>query len=59
MKKLTLSLFVASILAPTMVPMIASAHQTGDIIVRADNNTQLGLTVGYMVTDNIGVELGV
>lgn len=23
----------------------------------ADNNTQLGLTFGYMVTDNIGVEL--
>lgn len=57
----------------------ASAHQAGDVIVRAgaatvrpttssdnvlglggfnvDNNTQLGLTFGYMATDNIGIEL--
>ncbi|MBW7984034.1 outer membrane protein OmpW [Enterobacillus tribolii] len=76
MKKLTVALFIAAALAPSL----ASAHEAGDILVRAgsatvrptagsdsvlgglgsfdvDNNTQLGLTFGYMITDNIGVEL--
>ncbi|KEY58520.1 outer membrane protein OmpW [Serratia sp. DD3] len=74
MKKTTLV-----ILATMLTPMLASAHQAGDFLVRAgtatvrpnagsdnvlgqgsfdvNNNTQLGLTLGYMVTDNIGVEL--
>ncbi|MCG8707714.1 outer membrane protein OmpW [Brenneria sp. 4F2] len=67
------------LMAATLLPSFAQAHQAGDIIVRAgtatvrpvagsenvlglgsfqvDNNTQLGLTFSYLVTDNIGVEL--
>ncbi|QCR36217.1 outer membrane protein OmpW [Nissabacter sp. SGAir0207] len=67
------------LLAAAALPAVVSAHQAGDIIVRAgtatvrptegsdnvlglgpfnvDNNTQLGLTFSYLVTDNIGVEL--
>ncbi|BET80750.1 outer membrane protein OmpW [Edwardsiella anguillarum] len=75
MKKCSVALCLAAVLAPAA----ASAHQAGDVIVRAgaatvrpttssdnvlglgefnvDNNTQLGLTFGYMATDNIGIEL--
>ncbi|MEE3661535.1 outer membrane protein OmpW [Brenneria sp. g21c3] len=67
------------LIAATLLPSFAQAHQAGDIIVRGgtatvrpvegsdnvlglgsfdvNNNTQLGLTFSYLVTDNIGVEL--
>ncbi len=78
MKKLPLVCLIAAALSP----VLASAHEAGDFIVRGgsitvrpnensdkvlgsaaigslrvDNNTQLGFTLGYMVTDNFGVEL--
>lgn len=75
MKKLPLVCLIAATLAPSF----AFAHQAGDLLFRAgsitvrpnegsdnvlglgsfnvSNNTQLGLTFGYMITDNIGIEL--
>ena len=77
-KKITLSLIAASLLTAGL-SFTATAHQAGDIIVRAgvvmvapnesspvvadiaefevDDDVQLGLNFGYMVTDNFGVEL--
>lgn len=71
-------LIVATLLSAGFTASV-SAHQAGDIIVRAgavvvvpnesspvvaniaefavSNNTQLGLNFGYMLTDNIGIEL--
>lgn len=68
-----------ALVAAAAFPVIASAHEAGDVIVRVgtatvrptagsdnvlglgsfniNNNTQMGLTFGYMFTDNIGVEL--
>ncbi len=77
MKKTIVSGLIAAALLST--GFTASAHQAGDIIVRAggvvvapnessedvagfgefniSSNTQLGLNFGYMLTDNIGIEL--
>ncbi|ABO24420.1 MULTISPECIES: outer membrane protein OmpW [Shewanella] len=77
MKKTIVSGLIAAALLST--GFAASAHQAGDIIVRAggvvvapnessedvagfgefniSSNTQLGLNFGYMLTDNIGIEL--
>jgi len=68
-----------ALVAAAAFPVIASAHQAGDVIFRVgtatvrptegsdnvlglgsfniNNNTQMGLTLGYMFTDNIGMEL--
>ena len=76
--KNTLSLIAATLLTVGL-SFNATAHQAGDIIVRAgvvtvapnesspvvadiaefgvNSNTQLGLNFGYMLTDNLGVEL--
>lgn len=43
--------------AATVRPNAGSDDVLGQGSFNADNNTQLGLTFGYMVTDNIGVEL--
>ncbi|RYM52865.1 outer membrane protein OmpW [Serratia proteamaculans] len=43
--------------AATVRPNAGSDDVLGQGSFSADNNTQLGLTFGYMVTDNIGVEL--
>jgi outer membrane protein len=49
--------------AATVVPNVDSGAVSGlpdgvnNATVDVDNNTQLGLTVAYLVTDNIGVEL--
>lgn len=84
MNKTTVStLFAATLLAAGFTAPV-SAHQAGDIIIRAgvvvvapnessqdvvtpdlgnlgefkvDNNTQVGLNFGYMLTDNWGIEL--
>ncbi|KIO37335.1 outer membrane protein OmpW [Shewanella sp. cp20] len=77
MKKTIVSGLIAAALLST--GFTASAHQAGDIIVRAggavvapnessedvagfgefniSSNTQLGLNFGYMLTDNVGIEL--
>lgn len=79
MKKNIVSGLVATALLSAGFTASVSAHQAGDIIVRAGaivvapnesspvvaniaefevgNNTQLGLNFGYMLTDNIGIEL--
>ena len=79
MKKSIVSGLITAALLSTGFAASVSAHQAGDIIVRAgavvvapnesspvvaevaeftvSNNTQLGLNLGYMLTDNIGVEL--
>ncbi len=79
MKKNIVSGLVAAVLLSAGFTASVSAHQAGDIIVRAgavmvapnesspvvaniaefevSNNTQLGLNFGYMLTDNIGIEL--
>lgn len=79
MKKNIVSSLVAAVLLSAGFTASVSAHQAGDIIVRAgavmvapnesssvvaniaefevSNNTQLGLNFGYMLTDNIGIEL--
>ncbi|MCZ4338870.1 outer membrane protein OmpW [Shewanella colwelliana] len=79
MKKSIVSGLITAALLSTGFAASVSAHQAGDIIVRAgavvvapnesspvvaevaeftvSNNTQLGLNFGYMLTDNIGVEL--
>lgn len=79
MKKSLVSGLIAATLLAGGFSAAVSAHQAGDIIVRAgavvvapnessqdvagfgefkvDNDTQLGLNFGYMLTDNIGVEL--
>ena len=79
MKKNIVSGLVAAALLSAGFTASVSAHQAGDIIVRAgavmvapnesspvvaniaefevSNNTQLGLNFGYMLTDNIGIEL--
>ncbi|WP_152562822.1 MULTISPECIES: outer membrane protein OmpW [unclassified Serratia (in: enterobacteria)] len=41
----------------TVRPNAGSDNVLGQGSFGVNNNTQLGLTVGYMVTDNIGVEL--
>ncbi|HHQ6720998.1 TPA: outer membrane protein OmpW [Serratia fonticola] len=41
----------------TVRPNAGSDNVLGQGSFNANNNTQLGLTFGYMVTDNIGVEL--
>ncbi|WPD76118.1 outer membrane protein OmpW [Dickeya fangzhongdai] len=41
----------------TVRPNAGSDNVLGLGSFNVDNNTQLGLTLGYMVTDNIGVEL--
>ncbi|AGB82689.1 outer membrane protein W [Serratia sp. FGI94] len=43
--------------AATVRPTTGSDDVLGQGSFSASNNTQLGLTFGYMVTDNIGVEL--
>ena len=80
MNKNTVSTLVAATLLAAGFSASVSAHQAGDIIVRAgavvvapnessanvltlgefsvDNNTQLGLNFGYMLTDNFGIEIG-
>ena len=79
MRKNTVSAVVAASLLAIGFSASVSAHQAGDIIVRAgvavvapnessqdvagngefiiNNNTQLGLNFGYMLTDNLGIEL--
>jgi len=79
MNKTIISGLIAAALLSTGFASSVSAHQAGDIIVRAgvavlapnesspivadiaefgvDTNTQLGLNFGYMLTDNIGIEL--
>ncbi|MCS6191094.1 outer membrane protein OmpW [Shewanella baltica] len=79
MNKNTVSTLIAATLLAAGFSASVSAHQAGDIIVRAgavvvapnessanvltlgefsvDNNTQLGLNFGYMLTDNFGIEL--
>ena len=79
MNKSILSGLVAAALLSVGFSAQVSAHQAGDIIVRAgvavvapnessddvaefrkfqvNNNTQLGLNFGYMLTDNLGLEL--
>ncbi|RTR38631.1 outer membrane protein OmpW [Shewanella canadensis] len=79
MNKTIVSGLIAAALLSTGFASSVSAHQAGDIIVRAgvavvapnessqdvagngefgvDDNTQLGLNFGYMLTDNIGIEL--
>ncbi len=79
MRKNIISGLVATALLATGLTASVSAHQAGDIIIRAgaivvapnesseqvasfgefsvSNNTQLGLNFGYMLTDNIGIEL--
>ncbi|WP_249552909.1 outer membrane protein OmpW [Shewanella sp. 8A] len=83
MNKTTVSTLIAATLLAAGFSASVSAHQAGDIIVRAgavvvapnessddvvipgknlgefqvSNNTQLGLNFGYMLTDNIGIEL--
>lgn len=79
MKKSIVSGLIAAALLATGFASSVSAHQAGDIIVRAgavmvapnessqdvaslgefsvSDNTQLGLNFGYMLTDNIGIEL--
>lgn len=79
MKKNIVSGLIAAALLCAGFTASVSAHQAGDIIVRAgvvvvapnesspvvaniaefevSNNTQLGLNFGYMLTDNIGIEL--
>lgn len=79
MRKNTISAVVAGSLLAIGFSVSVSAHQAGDIIVRAgvavvapnessqdvagngefiiNNNTQLGLNFGYMLTDNLGIEL--
>lgn len=68
-----------ALVAAAAFPVVASAHQAGDVIFRVgtatvrptegsdnvlglgsfniNNNTQMGMTLGYMFTDNIGMEL--
>ncbi|MCW7546566.1 outer membrane protein OmpW [Photorhabdus sp. P32] len=41
----------------TVRPNTGSDNVLGLGSLSADNNTQMGLTFGYMITDNIGVEL--
>lgn len=43
--------------AAMVVPHESSDDVLGTGEFKVNNNTQLGLTLGYMVTDNIGVEL--
>ncbi|SIQ53675.1 outer membrane protein [Shewanella morhuae] len=79
MRKNTVSAVVAASLLAIGFSASVSAHQAGDIIIRAgvavvapnessqdvagngefiiNNNTQLGLNFGYMLTDNLGIEL--
>lgn len=79
MKSNIVSGLIAATLLSAGFTASVSAHQAGDIIVRAgavvvapnesspvvaniaefavSNNTQLGLNFGYMLTDNIGIEL--
>ncbi|WP_165953498.1 outer membrane protein OmpW [Shewanella decolorationis] len=84
MNKTTVSTLIAATLLAAGFSASVSAHQAGDIIVRAgavvvapnessddvvipgvgnlgefkvSNDTQLGLNFGYMLTDNIGIEL--
>ncbi len=79
MTKRTVSALFAATLLATGFSASVTAHQAGNVIVRAgavvvapnessddvagfgefkiSNNTQLGLNFGYMVTDNLGVEL--
>ena len=79
MNKKIVSSLIATALLTTGFASSVSAHQAGDIIVRAGavvvapnessqdvlglgefsvgDNTQLGLNFGYMLTDNIGIEL--
>lgn len=83
MNKNIVSTVIAATLLAAGFTASVSAHQAGDIIVRAgavvvapnessqdvvipsanlgefkvNNNTQVGLNFGYMLTDNIGVEL--
>ncbi|WP_299787847.1 outer membrane protein OmpW [uncultured Shewanella sp.] len=79
MNKTIVSGVIAAALLSAGFASSVSAHQAGDIIVRAgvavvapnesspvvadiaefgvDDNTQLGLNFGYMLTDNIGIEL--
>ncbi|MCH1928904.1 outer membrane protein OmpW [Shewanella sp. A25] len=79
MKKSTVATLFAATLLTAGFSSAVSAHQAGDILVRAgavvvapnessddvagfgefqvNNNTQLGLNFGYMLTDNLGVEL--
>ena len=79
MNKTIVSGLIAAALLSTGFASSVSAHQAGDIIVRAgvavvapnessqdvagngefsvSDNTQLGLNFGYMLTDNIGIEL--
>ncbi|ABV36080.1 OmpW family protein [Shewanella sediminis HAW-EB3] len=79
MNKTIVSGLIAAALLSTGFASSVSAHQAGDIIIRAgvavvapnessqdvagngefgvDDNTQLGLNFGYMLTDNIGIEL--
>ncbi|MGS0730863.1 OmpW family outer membrane protein, partial [Shewanella sp. 0m-11] len=79
MNKKIVSSLIATALLTTGFASSVSAHQAGDIIVRAgvavvapnesspvvadvaefsvSDNTQLGLNFGYMITDNIGIEL--
>lgn len=79
MNKTIVSGLIAAALLSTGFASSVSAHQAGDIIVRAGvavvapnessqdvagfgefevgDNTQLGLNFGYMLTDNIGIEL--
>lgn len=79
MNNTTVSTLIAATLLSAGFSAAVSAHQAGDIIVRAgvavvaptessdpvatfgefqiSNNAQLGLNFGYMLTDNLGVEL--
>ena len=79
MKINIISGLIAAALLATGFTASVSAHQAGDIIIRAgavvvapnesseqvatfgefgvSSNTQLGLNFGYMLTDNIGIEL--
>lgn len=79
MNKNIVSTVIAATLLAAGFTASVSAHQAGDIIVRAgavvvapnessdnvlnlgefsvDNNAQLGLNFGYMLTDNFGIEL--
>ncbi len=79
MNKTIVSGLIAAALLTTGFASSVSAHQAGDIIIRAgvavvapnessqdvasfgefevDDNTQIGLNFGYMLTDNIGIEL--
>ncbi|WP_112352305.1 outer membrane protein OmpW [Shewanella benthica] len=79
MKKNIISGLIAVALLATGFTVSVSAHQAGDIIIRAgavvvapnesservatfgefgvSSNTQLGVNFGYMLTDNIGIDL--